>query len=116
MRWWRGRRRRPARLDAVGPATSFARGTGAWASMEAAVTRHLPQRPEWTCAADGKPWPCPGARVHLRSQYADDQLGLSMYMSAQLINAAADLGDLPPDLFNRFMAWCGPDATPPDTA
>jgi hypothetical protein len=72
------------------------------------VNRHLPVRPEWTCKVDRKPWPCPGARVHLRSQFVDDRVGLAVYMSTQLMTAAVDLTDddvLPPDLFNRFMAW-----------
>lgn len=72
------------------------------------VNRHLPIRPQWSCAVDGKPWPCPGARVHLRSQFADDRGGLAVYMSTQLMTAAVDMTNgetLPPDLFNRFMAW-----------
>jgi hypothetical protein len=72
------------------------------------ANRHLPVRPEWTCVVDGKPWPCPGARIHLRSQFVDDRVGLAVYMSTQLMTAAVDItsGDaLPPDLFNRFMAW-----------
>lgn len=72
------------------------------------VSRHLPIRPQWTCVVDGKAWPCPGARVHLRSQFAGDRRGLAVYMSTQLMTAAVDITDgdsLPPDLFNRFMAW-----------
>jgi hypothetical protein len=72
------------------------------------VNRHLPVRPTWICVVDGKPWPCPGARVHLRTQYVDDRVGLAVYMSTQLMTAAVDITDgdaLPPDLFNRFMAW-----------
>lgn len=72
------------------------------------VNRHLPNRPAWTCVVDGKPWPCAGARVHLRTAYADDRAGLAVYMSQELIAAAIDVADedaLPPDLFNRFMAW-----------
>lgn len=72
------------------------------------TNRHLPERPEWNCVVDGKPWPCPGARIHLRSQFVDDRVGLAVYMSTQLMTAAVDItnGDaLPPDLFNRFMSW-----------
>jgi hypothetical protein len=35
-------------------------------------------------------------------------VGLAVYMSTQLMTAAVDITDgdaLPPDLFNRFMAW-----------
>ncbi len=72
------------------------------------LRRHVPTRPSWTCASDGRPWPCAAARVHLRSQYAGDAVGLSMYMSQQLMTAAVDLADggaPPPDLFHRFVAW-----------
>lgn len=70
--------------------------------------RHSPSRPAWTCHADGRPWPCPTARVHLRSRYGDDRVGLSIHMSKQLTAAAVDLtrsGTLPPDLFHRFVGW-----------
>jgi hypothetical protein len=72
------------------------------------MERHSPARPAWICRADGGPWPCPAARVHLRSKYAGDQVGLSMYMGRQLTAAAVDLsggGALPPDLFHRFLGW-----------
>jgi hypothetical protein len=72
------------------------------------VSRHQPVRPVWTCAVDDKPWPCPSARVYLRTAYADDRAGLAVYMSQELTTAAIDIADggsLPPDLFNRFMTW-----------
>lgn len=75
---------------------------------EASVTQHAPLRPAWTCVADGEPWPCPGARLRLWSDYAGDPTRLAVYMSTLLMTAAADTGSrgaLPPELFNRFMAW-----------
>ncbi|HEY8452977.1 MAG: hypothetical protein FWJ70_07840 [Micromonosporaceae bacterium] len=77
-------------------------------ALASLLRRHMPSRPSWTCVADGRPWPCAAARVHLRSQYAGDLVGLSMYMSRQLMAAAVDLahdGAPPPDLFRRFVAW-----------
>jgi hypothetical protein len=72
------------------------------------VNRHMPVRPAWTCVADDQPWPCPSARVHLRAEYAGDRSALAVYMSQQLMTAAVDIADrqpLPPDLFDRFLAW-----------
>lgn len=81
------------------------------------MTQHQPERPAWTCTRDGEPWPCPVARVHLQSRYADDPTRLAVYMSTLLMTAAADAGNrdvLPPELFNRFMAWTAstPSTTP----
>jgi hypothetical protein len=74
----------------------------------AQLNRHLPIRPSWNCAVDSKAWPCPSARVHLRTAYADDPVALAVYMSQELAAAAVDMGrqgSLPPDLFSRFMTW-----------
>lgn len=70
---------------------------------------HDPERPDWTCARCRRAWPCPGARVFLRSAYANDEVTLGMYLSTQLFTAAADLGqaELSPELFNRFLSWAG---------
>jgi hypothetical protein len=91
------------------PAAGWPRAAPAeFAGIARMMARHSPARPSWTCNADGNLWPCPAARVHLRSQYAGDQVGLSMYMSGQLTSAAVDLagaGPLPPDLFHRFLGW-----------
>lgn len=70
--------------------------------------RHVPDRPSWICRADGRPWPCLAARVHLRSHYSRDQVGLSVYMNTRLMTAAVELaegGTPPPDLFQRFVGW-----------
>jgi hypothetical protein len=69
---------------------------------------HPPVRPTWTCATDGGQWPCPDARAHLWSEFAGDPLGLAVHMSTLLMTATCDVANgrvLPPDLFNRFMAW-----------
>lgn len=80
----------------------------AMAAGRPSMTQHQPERPAWTCTGDGEPWPCPVARVRLRSRYAGDPTRLAVYMSTLLMSAAADTGNrdaLPPELFNRFMAW-----------
>jgi hypothetical protein len=72
------------------------------------VNRHQPVRPVWTCVVDNKPWPCPSARVYLRTAYANDRAGLAVYMSQELTAAAIDMADngtLPPGLFHRFLTW-----------
>lgn len=77
---------------------------------------HQPVRPAWTCTGDGEPWPCPVARVRLRSNYAGDPTRLAVHMSTLLMTAAADAGSrdvLPPELFNRFMAWTASPEFPP---
>lgn len=80
------------------------------------MIQHQPVRPAWTCNGDGEPWPCPVARVRLRSDYAGDPTRLAVYMSTLLMTAAADTGNrdvLPPELFNRFMAWTASTELPP---
>ena len=82
------------------------------------MTQHQPERPTWTCTSDGQPWPCPVARVHLRSRYAGDPTRLAVYMSTLLMTAAADTGHCdvpPPELFNRFMAWIASTPSTPST-
>jgi hypothetical protein len=68
---------------------------------------HEPVRPAWTCVRCGHQWPCPGARVFLRTAYAGDLVLLGMYLSTQLFTAAADLGvkEMTPELLDRFLTW-----------
>ncbi|NES26397.1 hypothetical protein GCE86_28260 [Micromonospora terminaliae] len=79
---------------------------------------HTPLRPVWCCRACGQPWPCAQARLLLKAEYADDQIGLSLYLCGLLHEAARDLyrlnpddGPAPADLFRRFVAW-GPYRRP----
>lgn len=70
---------------------------------------HDPVRPWWNCVRCGRPWPCPGARVFLRSAYVDDPVILGVYLSTQLFTAARDLGavEVTPQLLDRFLTWAG---------
>ncbi|MBQ1035654.1 hypothetical protein ACQP08_30755 [Micromonospora zamorensis] len=79
---------------------------------------HLPLRPLWLCRVCAAPWPCPVARLTLRQEYADDRVGLSVYLCAVLHEAAADLyrlnphdGPEPAALFTRFLGWARPRDT-----
>ncbi|MGH3679160.1 MAG: hypothetical protein ACRDT2_02590 [Natronosporangium sp.] len=54
--------------------------------------------------------------MRLRSNYAGDPTRLAVHMSTLLMTAAADAGSrdvLPPELFNRFMAWTASPEFPP---
>ncbi|WP_423790967.1 hypothetical protein [Micromonospora cathayae] len=73
---------------------------------------HTPVRPIWLCRACARPWPCGTARLTLNREYADDRIGLCLYLSSQLHQAVADLYRLnpdrapePPQLFARFLGW-----------
>jgi hypothetical protein len=73
---------------------------------------HTALRPLWLCRRCGQPWPCATARLTLKAEYAEDRVGLCVYLSAVLHEAVADLYRLNPHdmptpeaLFTRFIAW-----------
>lgn len=73
---------------------------------------HLPLRPLWLCRACAAPWPCGPARLALIRGYADNTIGLCIYLCAALHHAVADLYRLNPNdgpdpaaLFDRFIGW-----------
>ncbi|MFG1678394.1 hypothetical protein [Micromonospora sp. NPDC049282] len=83
--------------------------------MSSASRPHLPVRPIWLCRCCAQPWPCGVARLALAAEYADDRVGLSVYLCGQLYDAATDLHRLNPNdapspqaLFARFIAWARP--------
>jgi hypothetical protein len=71
---------------------------------------HRPLRPQWTCAGDGQPWPCPLARFIL-ARHAPDPEALARHLLALLQAAGEDLGVSPSRLYRRFAAWTLPDDT-----
>ncbi|MFI6133878.1 hypothetical protein [Micromonospora sp. NPDC051141] len=80
--------------------------------MSSAARPHLPMRPIWLCKRCAQPWPCAIARLALVTEYADDRLGMSVYLCGQLYEAAIDLYRLSPNeapspqaLFARFVGW-----------
>ncbi|KXK58673.1 hypothetical protein AWW66_28450 [Micromonospora rosaria] len=77
----------------------------------AVLRRHVAARPTWRCRVCAAPWPCAPSRLGLLHEYADDPVGLSVYLCVLLHEAAADLLGLaepaadPADLFHRFVGW-----------
>ena len=76
------------------------------------VRPHQALRPLWICRACGEPWPCATARLDLNREYAQDRIGLCVYLAAVLSSAMDDLYRLnphdapePPALFQRFLGW-----------
>ncbi|MGV9215427.1 hypothetical protein ACTFTM_26530 [Micromonospora sp. RB23] len=83
-----------------------------------ARTPHTPLRPMWCCRADGRPWPCPDARLLLKAEFDEDPVALTIYLAGLYHEAAHDLyqlnpydGPTPRELFERFVAW-GPFRRP----
>lgn len=66
---------------------------------------HEPTRPGWMCEPCAAPWPCSPERVRLAEEYSTDRVGLSMYMGAELVNAARETKGAPGELWERFVAW-----------
>jgi hypothetical protein len=70
---------------------------------------HVGDRPTWDCRVCGRPWPCADAKSRLRDEFRTSPSFLSIYMSAQMIDAARDLtargADPPADLYERFLLW-----------
>ncbi|MFC6016818.1 hypothetical protein ACFP2T_11445 [Plantactinospora solaniradicis] len=73
---------------------------------------HLLRRPSWRCRACAAAWPCQTARETLLTEYADNRVGLSVYLCATLYDATADLHTLgrddrptPRELYGRFIGW-----------
>jgi len=69
-------------------------------------TVHRPLRPHWDCHACGEQWPCPHGKTELLHEYADDRVGLLVYLAGLLVDAVQDVQDCPPDaLMERFLQW-----------
>ncbi|MGX6607241.1 hypothetical protein ACWKSP_34720 [Micromonosporaceae bacterium Da 78-11] len=79
--------------------------------MSATVNQadHLNNRPGWDCRACGQPWPCANAKADLLIEFRKFPSVLRIYMSAQMYDALNDLTSrgepVPPDLYERFLAW-----------
>ena len=70
---------------------------------------HVGDRPTWDCRVCSRPWPCADAKSRLRDEFRTSPSFLSIYMSAQMIDAARDLtahgADPLADLYERFLLW-----------
>jgi hypothetical protein len=86
-------------------------------------TEHLRGCPGWDCRACAAPWPCADARAGLLAEFRAFPSGLAVYMAAQMQEALYELasngGPLPPDFYERFLAWVRHphlESAPPATA
>jgi hypothetical protein len=78
------------------------------------MSMHVPIRPVWTCAACGRPWPCPSRQRQLLAEYTDARVSLSVFLSACFVQACADLAAVPAGvLYRRFLTW--PHEMPTET-
>lgn len=69
-------------------------------------TPHTPIPRLWICRNCAGPWPCGAARLRLLREFADNRLGLCVYLAAQSAIAAEDLRPTPPALiYGRFLGW-----------
>ncbi|MEH1013837.1 hypothetical protein V6U90_12110 [Micromonospora sp. CPCC 206060] len=87
--------------------------------LSARVAPHTPIQPLWLCRPCAQPWPCPTARLTLRAEYADDRIGLSVYLCGLLHAAMRDLHRLNPHdmpgpqaMYDRFVGWNRPRYLP----
>ena len=75
-------------------------------------SEHVVERPSWDCRVCAQPWPCADAKSQLQDEFRTFPSVLSIYMSAQMIDAASDLtvhGTEPlTDLYERFLGWIRP--------
>ncbi|GAB2936409.1 hypothetical protein GCM10027280_25580 [Micromonospora polyrhachis] len=73
------------------------------------TTPHTPIRPLWICRNCAGPWPCGAARLQLFREFADDRIGLCVYLASQLEHALVDLCPTPPALIHgRILGWVPP--------
>jgi hypothetical protein len=76
-------------------------------------SEHIAERPSWTCALCGKPWPCQPARKRLAAE--NDSVQLAMHAWLTLEEAVADMPNLPVAIaFDRFLAWTRPHPPNPN--
>lgn len=75
--------------------------------MPAPFQRHVWVSPRWLCRACAAPWPCQPAKLRLRIEYDGDPVGLTVYLSGLMHQAAGDLRGDPaaPELYRRFVGW-----------
>ena len=79
----------------------------------AGTAEHMHVRPQWTCRICEQAWPCDSAKASLLAEYRAFPSLLKIYLSAQMYDALDDLttnGEVPPNLYERFLAWARRDA------
>jgi hypothetical protein len=82
------------------------------ALVQAPLEDHQPRKPMWCCRSCAQPWPCASGRLHLKTRYGQDPVGLSIRMAEMMADAMRDLYRLNPDdapspraMFDRFLVW-----------
>jgi hypothetical protein len=69
------------------------------------VTAHRPMA-TWLCVACGGPWPCPTRQRQLLAEYDRAPACLALTLGSTMIQASADLRDLPAgELRDQFLGW-----------
>ena len=70
------------------------------------MTTHHPVTPTWICGGCGADWPCQTRRRELRAEYDRASVSLALYLAAQFVDAAENLGGLSAGhLHRRFLGW-----------
>jgi hypothetical protein len=70
-------------------------------------------RGSWICLGCSLPWPCPTRQRQLLGQYADAPVSLALLLGSALVEATADLRDIPAgELHDQFVAWLPPHPPP----
>jgi hypothetical protein len=69
---------------------------------------HMPAGPDWGCndCAPRAAWPCPDARAGLLKEFADDRIGLHLYLASAFVRACEDMPGVQAGLLlGRFIGW-----------
>ncbi len=66
---------------------------------------HLPERPAWTCQVCGEDYPCLKRKVQLRAEFRRASVQLTVFMSIDFVDAAAELPGVPAEELHRRFFW-----------
>ncbi|MFY1650156.1 flavin reductase [Solwaraspora sp. WMMB762] len=72
---------------------------------------HIASRPHWNCRECGTEWPCESAKIEITADWANDRVGMCVYLATLMYEAIDDLLECdaeqlsPPDLYRRFLRW-----------
>ncbi|MFY1631896.1 hypothetical protein ACN27F_01225 [Solwaraspora sp. WMMB335] len=72
---------------------------------------HIASRPHWNCGECGTEWPCDTAKIEITADWANDPIGMCVYLATLMYEAIDDLLECdaeqlsPPDLYRRFLRW-----------
>ncbi|MGC9666359.1 hypothetical protein ACNTMW_07350 [Planosporangium sp. 12N6] len=70
------------------------------------MTAHRPMPRTWTCAACGRPWPCPTRQRQFLAEYDGALATLTLTLGSAMIYAADELRDVPAGrLHDQFIGW-----------